>query len=286
MGIGRNRVEDRVRVRVRVRVRENSVVREAVVIEYRGVRKSFGPLKVLEDVSCAIPESRITVFIGPSGVGKSVLMKMVVGLERPDSGSVLVDGRDVPSMSERELYRLRRRMGMLFQDGALFDSMTVGENVAFPIVRHTRMGAREIGRRVAEKLEMVGMSGSERKMPSELSGGMRKRVGLARAVALDPEIVLFDEPTSGLDPLMAAAIDDLILGMQRRLGCTFLVISHDIPGTFRIADRIGVLYETRLVAYGEREEIRRSRDPLLVRFFSRDARAYVSRSPGGGGAGG
>lgn len=240
------------------------------MIEYIGVSKSFGGLKVLEDISCAIPDSRITVFIGPSGVGKSVLMKMLVGLEKPDEGFVRIDGEDVTRMDERRLYRLRRRMGMLFQDGALLDSMTAGENVAFPMRRHTGMTEAEIARSVAQKLSLVGMPGCEDKWPSELSGGMRKRVGLARAIALDPAIVLFDEPTSGLDPLMADAIDELILDMQRKLGCTFVVISHDIPGTYKIADRVGVLYDTRLIAYGEKEEVYRSRDPILVKFFSRD----------------
>ncbi|MEJ2744707.1 MAG: ABC transporter ATP-binding protein [bacterium] len=240
------------------------------MIEYIGVSKSFGDLKVLEGISCTIPDSRITVFIGPSGVGKSVLMKMLVGLERPDEGAVLVDGEDVVHMDERSLYRLRRRMGMLFQDGALLDSMTAGENVAFPMRQHTNMTEAEIASAVAEKLLLVGMPGCEEKWPSELSGGMRKRVGLARAIALNPSIVLFDEPTSGLDPLMADAIDELILDMQRKLGCTFVVISHDIPGTYKIADRVGVLYDTKLIAYGEKEEVYRSRDPILVKFFSRD----------------
>ncbi|MEI6633150.1 MAG: ABC transporter ATP-binding protein [Chlamydiota bacterium] len=239
------------------------------MIEYIKVSKSFDSLRVLDDVSCTIPDSKITVFIGPSGVGKSVLMKMIVGLEKPDSGAVRVGGEDIAALDERGLYRLRRKMGMLFQDGALFDSMTAGENVAFPMRRHTRMTEREIGRRVAEKLSLVGMPGCEEKYPAELSGGMRKRVGLARAIALEPEIVLFDEPTSGLDPLMADAIDDLILDMQRKLGCTFVVNSHDIPGTFKIADTIGVLYDARLIACGERREIMRSRDPALVRFFAR-----------------
>jgi phospholipid/cholesterol/gamma-HCH transport system ATP-binding protein len=245
------------------------------MIEYINVFKSYGNLKVLEDISCAIRDGKITVFIGPSGVGKSVMMKMIVGLERPDAGRVLVDGKDVAAMGEKNLYRLRRTMGMLFQDGALFDSMTAGENVAFPLRQHTDLTEREIARVVAEKLELVGMPGCEGKMPSELSGGMRKRVGLARAIALEPAIVLFDEPTSGLDPLMADAIDELILQMQRKLGCTFVVISHDIPGTFRIADRIGVLYDTRLIAYGDREEIRQSRDPVLVEFFSRNMRTIA-----------
>ena len=250
------------------------------MIEYVDVYKSFGGLSVLEGISCMIRDGLITVFIGPSGVGKSVMMKMIVGLERPDSGSVLVGGRDVATMSEGELYRMRRRMGMLFQDGALFDSMTVGENVAFPLLQHTSKSREEIRRIVAEKLELVGMPGTEEKWPSELSGGMRKRVGLARAIALEPEIVLFDEPTSGLDPIMADAIDRLILDMQARMRCTFVVISHDIPGTFRIADQVGVLYDARLVAYGGREEIRKSKDPLLVKFFSR---SLFFRPAGSGG---
>ncbi|MCX6354336.1 MAG: ABC transporter ATP-binding protein [Candidatus Aureabacteria bacterium] len=239
------------------------------MIEYKNVDKSFGDLRVLDHISCAIPEGKITVFVGPSGVGKSVLMKMIVGLEKPDAGSVWVDGDEVNRMDERGLYRVRRKIGMLFQDGALLDSMTVAENVAFPLRQHTSKREKEIARIVSEKLALVGMPGCEGKWPSELSGGMRKRVGLARAIALEPEIVLFDEPTSGLDPLMADAIDDLILEMQRKLRCTFVVNSHDIPGTFRIADLIGVLYDSRLVAYGEREEIQRSRDQLLIRFFSR-----------------
>ncbi len=243
------------------------------MIEYIEVYKSFGDLKVLEDISCKIQDSKTTVFIGPSGVGKSVLMKMIVGLERPDSGVVLVNGMDVSRMNENRLYELRRKMGMLFQDGALFDSMTVGDNVAFPLRRHSRKTYREIAAIVAEKLALVGMPGSENKWPSELSGGMRKRVGLARAIALEPEIVLFDEPTSGLDPIMADAIDELILNMQRKLRCTFVVISHDIPGTFKIADRIGVLYDTRLIAYDDRSEILQSRDPLLVRFLSRNLKS-------------
>lgn len=239
------------------------------MIEYTNVSKSYGPLRVLRDVSCAIPDGLITVIVGPSGVGKSVMMKMIVGLERPDSGSVLVDGQDVSRLDERGLYLLRRKMGMLFQDGALFDSMTVGENVAFPLLQHTNKPAREISRIVAEKLGLVGMPGTEGNWISELSGGMRKRVGLARAIALEPEIVLFDEPTSGLDPVMAEAIDRLIMEMQEKLRCTFVVISHDIPGTFRIADRVGVLHDTRLVAYGDKDTIMNSADPLLTRFFSR-----------------
>jgi len=166
---------------------------------------------------------------------------------------------------------VRKKFGMLFQDGALFDSMDVGENVAFPLRRHTKKSEREIREIVANKLAQVGLPGIEHKFPSELSGGMRKRVGIARAIALEPEIVLFDEPNSGLDPVMSDAIDKLILRMQHELGLTFVVISHDIPGTFQIADRIAMLYKSKLIAYGPAQELREAQDPILRQFFDRSA---------------
>lgn len=244
------------------------------MIQFSDVCKSFGEHRVLYNISCTVREGRITVFLGPSGVGKSVLMKMIVGLEYPDSGHVTVNGRTVDAMGQAELYRLRKSMGMLFQDGALFDSMTVEENVAFPLREHTGLTEKEIARVVSEKLSVVGMAGAGGKMPDQLSGGMRRRAGLARAIALDPDIVLFDEPTTGLDPLMASAIDQLILDMQHSLDCTFIINSHDITGTFRVADDIGVLYGGHLIAYGTKEEIARSRDPRIEAFFSRDRHAF------------
>jgi phospholipid/cholesterol/gamma-HCH transport system ATP-binding protein len=240
------------------------------MIEYQNVCKAFDDVEVLENVSCVIPDHKTTVIIGPSGVGKSVMMKMIIGLEAPDSGQVLVGGLDVARLDRSGLYRLREKMGMLFQGGALFDSMTVGENVAFPIRMHTSKPEGEILSIVSEKLSLVGMPGTEDKWPSELSGGMRKRVGLARAIALEPDIVLFDEPTSGLDPIIADSIDNLIISMQEKLKCTFVVISHDIPGTFKIADMIGVLYDTKLVAYGNKEDMMHSANPLLRDFFARN----------------
>lgn len=241
------------------------------VIQFKSISKSFGNLQVLDDVSCHIKKGKITVIIGPSGTGKSVFIKLLVGLLQPDKGSIVIAGQDITTLSEKDLYKVRRKFGMMFQDGALFDSLTVGENVAFPLYRHTKKSEKEIKKIVAHKLAQVGLPGIELKLPSELSGGMRKRVGFARAIVLDPEIVLFDEPSSGLDPVMADAIDKLILKMQRELGSTFIVISHDIPSTFQIADYIGMLYRSRLIAYGSRDEIKNNSNPILQQFFSRSS---------------
>ncbi|HEY9854543.1 MAG TPA: ABC transporter ATP-binding protein [Stenomitos sp.] len=241
------------------------------IVEFRNVHKAFGKQKVLDDVSLRIERGKTTVIIGPSGTGKSVFIKLLVGLLRPDQGAITVDGQDITCMHERELYETRKKFGMLFQDGALFDSMNVGDNVAFPLRQHTKKSEREIREIVAAKLAQVGLPGVEHKFPSELSGGMRKRVGIARAIALEPEIVLFDEPNSGLDPVMSDAIDKLILRMQHELGLTFIVISHDIPGTFQIADRIAMLYKSKLIAYGSCETLKTSDDPILRQFFDRSA---------------
>ena len=226
---------------------------------------------VLKRVSCEIEQGKTTVIIGPSGVGKSVFIKLLVGLLSPDEGEIWVHHLPITRLKGKSLYETRKKFGMLFQDGALFDSMTVEENIAFPLQRHTRKGESEIQRIVSEKLEQVGLPGIQHKLPSELSGGMRKRVGLARAIVLEPEILLFDEPNSGLDPVTADAIDKLILQMKDQLGITFIVISHDIPGTFQIADTIGMLYRGELVAFGSKEDIQNSSDPILHQFFSRSS---------------
>ncbi len=249
------------------------------MIELIDVTKSFGDNKVLDSVSCHIEGGKITVFIGPSGVGKSVLIKQIVGLIKPDRGRIMIDGQDVTVMSEKDIYRLRCKFGMLFQDGALFDSFTVGENVAFPIVQHTKKKESEVKKIVAEKLFLVGLEGIEEMMPSELSGGMRKRVGLARAIALEPEIVFFDEPSSGLDPITANAIDALILEMHRKLNITFVVISHDIYSTMTIANKVGLLYDTKLLEFGTPEERAHSENPVLKEFFSRCFAEGMGRLP-------
>ena len=241
----------------------------SATIVLKDVRKSFGTQVVLDGVSFEIPGRATTVILGPSGTGKSVLLKLVVGLMPPDRGEILLDGKDLVRFSRRELYAARRRFGMLFQDGALFDSMTVAENVAFPLRRHTTKSDTEIRRIVAEKLASVGLANAGEKFPAELSGGMRKRVGLARAIALDPEVVFFDEPTSGLDPVTASAIDDLILEMQREKPRTFVVISHDLASTEKIADHIGVLHRGKLVQFGPKRDVLGSSHETVRQFLDR-----------------
>ena len=230
--------------------------------------KSFGKQKVLGGIDLQIEEGKTTVIIGRSGGGKSVLLKHIIGLLRPDSGQVLIDGTDIAKLGESKLNEIRKKFGMLFQEAALFDSMTVGENVAFPLREHTGMKEKEIRETVADRLHSVGLTGVEEKMPSELSGGMRKRVGLARAIAMHPQIVLFDEPTTGLDPVMTEAINRLIIDTQKKFNLTCVVISHDIQSIFEIGDRIAMLYEGKIIEYGTPEELKASRNPVMVQFLS------------------
>ncbi|MBU2228518.1 MAG: ABC transporter ATP-binding protein [Proteobacteria bacterium] len=238
------------------------------MIKLVDLHKSFGKQKVLDGVDLEIEEGKTTVIIGRSGGGKSVLLKHIIGLFKPDSGQVLVDGTDIAKLGDRDLNDIRKKFGMLFQEAALFDSMTVGENVAFPLREHTRMKEREIRETVADRLRSVGLTGVEEKMPSELSGGMRKRVGLARAIAMRPQIVLFDEPTTGLDPVMTEAIKRLIIDTQKKFNFTCVVISHDIQSIFEIGNRIAMLYEGKIIEYGSPEELRASRNPVTVQFLS------------------
>lgn len=240
------------------------------MIQVRGISKAFGPKQVLAGITCEIKRGDTTVIMGPSGAGKSVFAKILVGLVRPDGGEVFVDGLEITHLPERELFRMRRKIGMCFQDGALFNSMSVGDNVAFPLRKHTKLPEREIRRIVAHKLEGVGLPGLEGASPAQLSGGMRKRVGIARAIALDPELLIFDEPTSGLDPVMSDAIDQLIVGMKGT--CTIVAISHDVTSTQAIADRIGMIHDGRLVAFGDAEAVRRSTDSIVRQFFAREGR--------------
>lgn len=237
------------------------------LIELRQVYKSFTGQPVLQGVDLAISPGQITVVLGRSGAGKSVLLKHLLGLLRPDRGQVLVDGQDLTRLPERELFYLRRRFGYLFQHGALFDSLTVGENVAFPLQEHTTLNRRQIQAIVADKLAQVGLDGAAAKLPGELSGGMRKRAALARALALDPEILLFDEPTTGLDPIMTATIGELIATTVRRLGVTAVIISHDLSLTFRIADSIAYLHEGRIICHSEPEAFRQVPLPPVQQFL-------------------
>jgi phospholipid/cholesterol/gamma-HCH transport system ATP-binding protein len=231
------------------------------------IHKSFGTNAVLDGLNLNIETGKVTVIIGQSGSGKSVLLKHIIGLIRPDKGKIEIDGQDITTFNDRQLNEIRKRFGMLFQEAALFDSMTVGQNVAFPLVEHSGLSKRDIKEIVNEKLSHVGLRGVEDKMPSELSGGMKKRVGLARAIALEPEIILFDEPTTGLDPIIADAIDQLIIDTQNRLNVTCVVISHDIQGTFKIAHKIAMLYKGTIIEYGTPEEIKKSSNPVLKQFL-------------------
>lgn len=238
------------------------------MIKIRSLNKSFRGQKVLDNLDLDIPESKITVVIGPSGTGKSVLLKHIVGLIKPDSGSILINGEDITGMDEVELNKVRKEFGVCFQDAALFDSMNVGENVGFPFVIHTDHSTEQIDQDVSDLLKEVGLSGIEAKMPSQLSGGMRKRVGLARALAMKPRCLLFDEPTSGLDPVISRAIDMLIRQVQKKTGATSLVISHDIEGAFGIADHMAMIYRGRIVFEGSPEDFKNTEDPLVKQFIN------------------
>ena len=245
------------------------------IIELVHVHKSFNGQKVLNDLNLRIETGQITVIIGQSGGGKSVLLKHMIGLIRPDEGKVLFEGVDTCCLSDRQLNDVRQNFGMLFQNAALFDSMTVGENVAFPLREHTRLKEGEIEEIVEHKLRQVGLKGVAHKMPSELSGGMQKRVGLARALALEPKIILFDEPTTGLDPITADAIDRLIVDTQKLTSATYVVISHDIESTFKIADTVAMLYRGNIVEIGKPEDIKSSENLVLQQFLQGKAEGPI-----------
>lgn len=238
------------------------------MIKLVDLHKSFGKQKVLDGLDLDIEEGKTTVIIGRSGGGKSVLLKHIIGLLRPERGQILIDGTDITKLNDRALNEIRKKFGMLFQEAALFDSMTVGENVAFPLREHTPMKEKEIRETVADRLRSVGLTGVEEKMPSELSGGMRKRVGLARAIAMRPQIVLFDEPTTGLDPVMTEAINRLIIDTQKNLNLTCVVISHDVRSIFEIGHRIAMLYEGKIIENGTPEELRGSQNPVTLQFLA------------------
>ena len=237
------------------------------MIQMHHVSKAFKGQTILDGVDLEVETGKINVIIGRSGGGKSVLLKHMIGLIKPDAGQIIVDGIDIVPLDDSELNRVRQNFGMLFQDAALFDSMTVGENVAFPLAEHTGLSRREIERIVDTKLKQVGLPDISHKLPAELSGGMRKRVGLARAIALDPKIILFDEPTTGLDPIMTDAIDQLIVDTQSLTGATFVVISHDIPSTFRIAHNVAMLYQGKIIISGPPDRIRSCANPAVRNFI-------------------
>jgi phospholipid/cholesterol/gamma-HCH transport system ATP-binding protein len=242
---------------------------EGVVIRAETIQKSFGDNHVLRGITIDFPKGTTTVILGGSGSGKSVLMKHLIGLLRPDEGRALVEGVNISTLSGEALTKARMKFGMVFQWAALFDSMTVGDNVAFPLREHHKdLSEKQIAERVAEKLALFGLEGTEGKFPADLSGGMRKRVGLARAIVLEPEIVLYDEPTTGLDPITTDYVDEMILRAKEKLQVTSVVISHDIGSAFHIADSIAFLYEGQIVEHKPPSELRHSEHPAVKKFLS------------------
>lgn len=237
------------------------------MIVLKNLEKSFGKQKVLNGLSLEIPEKKITVILGPSGEGKSVLLKTLIGLLELDRGQILVGGVDPDELSEAERHEFRKRFGMLFQGAALFDSMNVYENVAFPLREHLKLKEKDIRKEVHRRLAEVGLRNVGKKMPAELSGGMRKRVGLARALILEPEIMLYDEPTTGLDPILCDAVDNLILETQDKHRMTSVVVSHDIQAVFKIADKVALLHEGKILEEGTPEEFQKSKKPFVRQFL-------------------
>jgi phospholipid/cholesterol/gamma-HCH transport system ATP-binding protein len=237
-------------------------------IEFIDVHKSFGRNHVLRGLNMGLPEDQISMILGPSGTGKSVCIKHIVGLLYPDEGDVLVHGQSVPSLPDAELFEMRKKFGVLFQDGALFGSMDLYDNVAFPLRQHTEKGEEEIGEIVSRRLREVGLTDAGTKMPNELSGGMRKRAGFARALVLDPDIVLFDEPDSGLDPVRTALLCELIKEIHAENGGCYVVITHDIMSARRVAEHISVLWKGRIVESGPAEELFASENPFVRQFLS------------------
>lgn len=253
-----------------------------MLVRLDGVKKSFGAQRVLEGVTFGLPAGMTTVILGPSGSGKSVILKHIAGLIRPDSGAVLFDGERIEGLPERRLGPVRRQMGYLFQQSALFDSMSVEENLAFPLIEHTKMDAGERRERVRRALETVDLHDVERKFPSELSGGMQKRVALARAVILDPRLILYDEPTTGLDPVRADGINSLILKLKRERGVTGVVVTHDLVCMERVADRVLVLTDGVIVFDGTIEGLRSSEDQRVKDFISGRIRGHQNDRAGRG----
>jgi phospholipid/cholesterol/gamma-HCH transport system ATP-binding protein len=247
------------------------------MIEIKNLTKSFGSNHVLKGVNLKIERGKTTVIIGASGCGKSVILKHIIGLLKPDSGEILIDGEDITKMNEKEIYRIRNKFGFLFQGAALFDSMTVGENVGLGLVENTNTPQAEINRIINEKLELVNLKGIANLMPSELSGGMRKRVGLARALACNPEFVLYDEPTTGLDPITSEAIDQLIdsLASNPKLQVTSIVVTHDIFSVYEVADHVAMMYDGVVHFEGTPKELTDTSDPIVRQFLERTDSAVI-----------
>ena len=237
------------------------------LVQVESLSKSFGKQTVLNGISLEVGQGETLSVLGRSGTGKSVLLKLIIGLHKPDSGSIRVNGEDVTKLPLKELNEVRKKVGFLFQQAALYDSLTIEENVGFPLRRHSRMSDGERGKRVRELLAIVGMEQDAHKLPGELSGGMQKRVGLARALALEPDILLFDEPTAGLDPITAAEIDDLILRLQKERQMTSVVVTHDIHSARAVSDRLVLMRDGQVLIEGTFEDLQKSRDPFVMQFL-------------------
>ncbi len=238
------------------------------MIELINVSKAFEDHVVLDNMNLTIQDGETIVIIGRSGIGKSVTLKHIIGLMKPDSGQVIVDGLDITRLDAKGLNQLRTKFGMLFQGAALFDSLNVRDNVAFNLIEHSKMDDKAIDKRVAECLELVGLRGIELLSPAELSGGMRKRVGLARAICMNPKIILYDEPTTGVDPIMADAVNDLIKDLQAKLKTTAVAVTHDMTSAYKIADRIAMLYKGKIVEIGTPDEIKNTKSPIVRQFIT------------------
>jgi phospholipid/cholesterol/gamma-HCH transport system ATP-binding protein len=254
------------------------------IVRIKALEKGFGGEPVLKGVDLDIARGKITTIIGGSGSGKSVLVKHIIGLLKADAGEMLYEGTDLTPLRPRALAQIRRNFGMLFQHSALFDSMDVEQNIAFPLVEHTRKSRREIQAIVKEKLRLLELEGIERKTPSELSGGMRKRVALARAIVLNPQVIIYDEPTTGLDPIMTYNVDQMIKGAQKKLQITSIVISHDMASTFRISDYVAMLYEGRIVEFGPPDAILDSTKEEVQRFMAASSLPPRASAASGGDA--
>jgi phospholipid/cholesterol/gamma-HCH transport system ATP-binding protein len=238
------------------------------IISIQGITKRFGSHTVLEDITFDVPKGKTSAVLGPSGTGKSVLLKTVIGLLRPEAGQVYIDGDPIVGVPEKEVLRIRRKFGVLFQDGALFGSMNLFDNIAFPLVQHTGKTDKEIRDIVLAKSELVGLGAHLHKLPGEVSGGMRKRAGLARALVLEPQILFFDEPDSGLDPVRVAYLDELINTVHEETAATFFIISHNIESVKRTAHYLGLLFQSRLVGFGSKEEMTDSGNPVIAQFLA------------------